>query len=185
MLADGEKKAYVCDDVEYRYSESTKMLYIWVSNDDRYYKQPKRAAKYDFGRRADGQDKKTKLIKGVYREPYLDGWKYTINGKVYPEFVKVVILYAHYGYYTDEQGNRRAFTNLRHNRKALGIHYLIERCLPYLPDGNERFHSCPESYKVPFFPTPQSYTGFNPQPGKDASKNIYKYWAPNRMGHME
>ncbi len=30
----------LCDDVEYRYSESSQMLYIGLANDDRYYKQP-------------------------------------------------------------------------------------------------------------------------------------------------
>ena len=56
----------VCDDVEYRYNEATEMLFIRLCNDDNYYKVPKRAAKYNFGRSPDKEDKKVKLLIGLY-----------------------------------------------------------------------------------------------------------------------
>ena len=147
----------ICDDVQYRYTEGTQMLYIGLSNDDSYYKDPARAAKYDFGRNPDKEEKKVKLLKGIYREPYLDGWKYTINGKVHPLLVETVIRYAEYGSYTDEDGKSIVFTYLRHNRKALGIHYLIER---YLAGGSTTdFY---DALLRPYFPSPDDYEGYNP-----------------------
>lgn len=168
---------YICDDVEYRFCERLRMFYIWLSNDDRYYKQPNRSAKYDFGRKADAKEKKMKLLKGLYREPYLDGWKYTINEKVHPHLVEVVVKYANYGRYIDENGNRINFTYLRHNRKALGIHYLIERYVfCQQEDGLCGFW---DDTLVPYFPTPQSYDGSNPQPFQNTSRDLYKYWQHN------
>lgn len=163
---------YICDDVKYIYNERTQMLYIWLFNDDTYYKKAKRSAKYDFGRNPDKEEKKVKLLKGIYREPYRGGWKYTINGKVCRLLVNTIFDYAHYGRYIDEDGNRIAFTYLRHNRKALGIHYLIERY------ATSRIYFY-DHRLVPYFPTPQSYDGTNPQPYRDSSRNSYKYWAHN------
>ena len=167
----------VCDDVEYRYNEATEMLFIWLSNDDRYYTVPKRAAKYDFGRSPDKEDKKAKLLIGLYREPYLDGWKYTVSGKQHPDLVKVIFDYINYGRYIDENGNRIVFTYLRHNRKALGIHYLIERYCrdSYKKPGTEKRYFR-ETNLVPFFPTPEQYDGHNFQPCKYIAKNYYKHW---------
>ena len=163
---------YICDDVKYIYNERTQMLYIWLFNDDTYYKKAKRSAKYDFGRTPDKEEKKVKLLKGIYREPYRDGWKYTINGKVCRLLMNTVFDYAHYGRYIDEDGNRIAFTYLRHNRKALGIHYLIER----YATSRVYFY---DHRLVPYFPTPQNYDGTNPQPYRDSSRNSYKYWTHN------
>ena len=168
---------YICDDVEYIYNDRTQMLYIWLSNDDRYYEQPKRSAKYDFGRNPDKEEKKVKLLKGIYREPYLDGWKYTINGKVCRVLVNTILDYANYGRYIDEDGNRIAFTYLRHNRKALGIHYLIERYV-----GSQKKDVWWDFYDyrlVPYFPTPQNYNGINPQPYKDTARISYRGWTHN------
>ena len=80
---DGEERTYVCDDVRYEYSEKSQMLFIWLFNDDTKYKKPNHFAKYDFGRSADKEDRKMKLFKGIYREPFKDGWKYTINSKLH------------------------------------------------------------------------------------------------------
>ena len=166
----------VCDDVKYIHNERTAMFYIWVSNDDRYYDQPKRAAKYDFGRSADGEDRKQKLAKGIYREPYLDGWKYTINEKVHPTLVETTILYAKYGRYEDEDGNRIVFTYLRHNRKALGIHYMLERAVKcYNTRRYEDPWYCSDFYLKPYFPTPEKYDGYNPCGFRDYSRRMKNY----------
>ena len=169
----------LCDDVEYRYSESSQMLYIGLANDDRYYKQPKRAAKYDFGRNADKEAKKVKLLKGLYREPYRDGWKYTVNRKVHPDLVETIIRYANYGRYVDDDGNRIPFTYLRHNRKALGIHYLLERYVAFMTRPRYSYEVFRDHAQVPYFPTPENYDGTNIQPPILGSKYNYRYWTHN------
>lgn len=168
---------YVCDEVEYRYSESTHTLYIWLFNDERRYKVPQRAARYDFGRSADKEDRKMKLFKGIYREPFKDGWKYTINSKLHSILAETILSYAHYGRYIDEDGNRIVFTYLRHNRKALGIHYLIERYIKYSQKYDPHFFK--DQYLIPYFPTPQNYDGTNPQPYKETAHITYRSWHHN------
>lgn len=160
---DGEERTYVCDDVRYEYSEKSQMLFIWLFNDDTKYKKPNHFAKYDFGRSADDTGKKVKLYKGLYREPFRDGWKYTVNGKVHHYFINTVLRYANYGWRIDEEGNRVPFTNLRHNRKALGIHYLFERYIFHLNHPSRWQWGFGDNGLVPYFPTPKSYKGYNPR----------------------
>ncbi len=158
------------DDVRWHISRDRNTLTVWLFNDSRFASPGKRIARYDFGVNASGM--REKLLKGLYRTPYRDGWKYTVNLSVHPLLARLIVLYAEYGWKTDEDGRRVPFTYLRHNRKALGIHYLIERyceawhmCLEY----NAEF-SCKEdpafatadAVRMPYFPTPQSYRGYNP-----------------------
>lgn len=171
---------YKVDRIHSRFDRGTNQLILWLFNDDSYYaeKSTKRIARYDFGRIEN--DRKIKLEKGLYREPYKDGWKYVINTKLHPVLVKTVERYNNYGFTTDEDGKEVPFTYLRHNRKALGIHYMIERYTHrndppeyhegYLPGiGPAMLHFAesdladfPDQIKKPYFPTPKSYKGINP-----------------------
>ena len=88
------------DSVHYHYSKTSGKLEVWCFNDDKSYsaKNKKLVARYDFGRKPNDEsgsatDKKQKLIVGLYREPYMDGWKYTIHSKVLPELAKTVWRY--------------------------------------------------------------------------------------------
>ena len=106
------------------------------------------------------------------------GWKYIINAKLHSRLVETVERYNNYGFTINEDGEEIPFTYLRHNRKALGIHYLIERyinrhnSLPiidipgygktmFIPMGFI-FTDFIDEFKRPYFPTPQSYKGRNP-----------------------
>lgn len=126
------------DSVHYHYSKTSGKLEVWCFNDDKAYsaKNKKLVARYDFGRKPNDEsgsatDKKQKLIVGLYREPYMDGWKYTIHSKVLPELAKTVWRYIYFGFQLNEDGEIEPFTYLRHNRKALGIHYLLERYVKF------------------------------------------------------
>lgn len=79
------------DDIHYHYSKTSGKLEVWCFNDETAYaeKYRKRVAKYDFGRKPNDEDgnptdKKEKLLIGLYRQPYMDGWKYTISEKSIP-----------------------------------------------------------------------------------------------------
>ena len=169
------------DNVRFHLNKGPGMFQVWVFNDERFYdeKMRSRIARYDFGRRpdhADGTpaDRKAKLLIGLYREPYRDGWKYILNAKLHPEMYKLVLKYISYGWKESEDGDLVPFTYLRHNRKALGIHYLFERYVAHCKHMKKRLKSrswCDEhaDYRdgfsdytdEPYFPTPQSYKGFN------------------------
>lgn len=121
------------DSVRYHFSKSTGMLRLWLFNDDSAYDANSldRVARYDFGRRpadADGNpaERKVKLITGLWREPYRDGWKYTLSSKVHPKMYELVMQYVNHGWKMGANGEREAFTYLRHNKRAIGIHYLFE-----------------------------------------------------------
>ena len=170
------------DSVHYHYSKTSGKLEVWCFNDDKSYsaKNKKLVARYDFGRKPNDEsgsatDKKQKLIVGLYREPYMDGWKCTIHSKVLPELAKTVWRYIYFGFQLNEDGEIEPFTYLRHNRKALGIHYLLERYVKFFKEvleENKCFKDSPEYqcdpktdfrdfYYEPYFPTPQSYKGYN------------------------
>lgn len=166
------------DRVHSHFNYSTNQLTIWLFNDDSFYadKSLKRVARYYFGRTAD--DKKAKVEKGIYRHPYKDGWKYIINAKLHPRLVDTIERYNNYGFIINEDGEEVPFTYLRHNRKALGIHYMIvryinrENSIPYIdvPGVGRIAIIMPRAYltdfvdeiKRPYFPTPESYKGHNP-----------------------
>ena len=121
------------DIIRHDYNEAKGKLIVWLFNDPNFYsaKEWKLTAKYDFGRKPNDEDgnptdKKQKLLVGLYREPFRDGWKYTINEKVHPEMVDTVLNYIFFGFQKKEDGEMEPFTYLRHNRKALGI-----SCLNY------------------------------------------------------
>ena len=85
------------DKVHYHYNKTSGKLEVWCFNDDKAYseKYRKRAAKYDFDRKPKDEegnptDRKQKLLVGLYREPYQDGWKYTVSEKVLPMLVETV-----------------------------------------------------------------------------------------------
>lgn len=165
------------DRVRNRFNYSTNQLTLWLFNDDSFYakKSVSRIARYDFGR-TDG-DRKIKLEKGIYREPYRDGWKYIINAKLHPRLTKTVERYNNYGFIVNEDGEEVPFTYLRHNRKALGIHYLIERYIHrefsfptvYVEGIGNINIIMPgtiltdfiDEFKTPYFPTPKTYDGKN------------------------
>lgn len=170
------------DSVHYHYSKTSGKLEVWCFNDDKAYsaKNKKLVARYDFGRKPNDEsgsatDKKQKLIVGLYREPYMDGWKYTIHSKVLPELAKTVWRYIYFGFQLNEDGEIEPFTYLRHNRKALGIHYLLERYVKFYKEALEEnkcfkdfleYQYDPKTdfrdfYHEPYFPTPQSYNGYN------------------------
>lgn len=122
------------DEIHLHFSKTTGMLRVWLFNDDSKYEAKclGRIARYDFGRKPDEEngnpaDHKMKLDKGLYREPYRDGWKYTINSKLHPAICYKINQYADYGKKTNEDGAKEEFTYLRHNRKAFGIYNLLER----------------------------------------------------------
>ena len=122
------------DEVRWHFSKTTGMLSVWLFNDDDRYSQKHlgRVARYDFGRRPDAEDGtpadcKIKLDKGLYREPYRDGWKYSVNSRLHPELCCIIRQYVSYGVRKDENGQSAPFTYLRHNRKAYGIYNLLER----------------------------------------------------------
>ena len=88
---------------------------------------------------------------------------------------ETLMRYIHYGWKTDENGQRVPFTTLRHNHKALGIAYLFERyleCKRECEAWNAEFskvtqHSydytrcLADFFKPPYFPTPETYKGVN------------------------
>lgn len=166
------------DRVHTHFNYSTNQLTIWLFNDDSFYskKSVKRIARYYFGRTEN--DRKAKIEKGIYRQPYKDGWKYIINAKLHSRLVETIERYNNYGFIINEDGEEVPFTYLRHNRKALGIHYLIVRYInrhssfPYVevPGVGKIMivlpgmilSDFPDEFKRPYFPTPQSYKGRNP-----------------------
>ena len=169
------------DKVHYHYNKTSGKLEVWCFNDDKAYseKYRKRAAKYDFDRKPNDEegnptDRKQKLLVGLYREPYQDGWKYTVSEKVLPMLVETVFRYIRFGFKENEDGTLEPYTYLRHNRRALGIHYLFERYVAFYKDTvefNERYKDdgdhfnpktdCMDFYQEPYFPTPQKYDGHN------------------------
>lgn len=105
------------DEVHYHYSKTSGKLEVWCFNDEKVYspKARKRVAKYDFGRKPNNEDgqpteRKQKLLIGLYREPYKDGWKYTINTKVLPMLTDTVFRYIFFGYQENENGEIEPFT---------------------------------------------------------------------------
>lgn len=170
--------AFKVDEVHYHYNKTSGKLEVWCFNDEKAYaeKYRKRMMKYDFGRKPNDEtgaptDKKIKLMVGVYREPYRDGWKYTIFKNIHPMMVDTVLEYIHYGLKPNEDGEMEPFTYLRHNRKALGIHYLFERYLevykvcqaiPEVVGGKDIYKiDLVDFFHEPYFPSPQNYTGRN------------------------
>jgi len=167
------------DPVRYEVCRSKEKLSVWVFNDPGFYagKARQLVAKYDFGRKPIGEDsspadKRQKLLVGMYREPFRDGWKYTLNTRLHPEMAATVMRYILYGFRTGEDGKREPFTYLRHNRKALGIHYLFLRyyeCAVEAEAFNREHPSLNLNYKTdlidfyaePYFPTPENYDGVN------------------------
>lgn len=167
------------DIIRHDYNEAKGKLIVWLFNDPSFYsaKAWKLTAKYDFGRKpndADGNptDKKQKLLVGLYREPFRDGWKYTINEKVHPQMVDTVLRYIFFGFQENKDGEMEPFTYLRHNRKALGIHYLFERYIEHCKTmkkwisqrkkTNIDYRDWFDDYdEEPYFPTPQTYKGYN------------------------
>lgn len=158
------------DPVHYHYNKSSGKIELWLFNDSSFYKESAeaRVAKYDFGRSSEENDKKMKLMIGLYREPYRDGWKYTLFAKIHPQFAETVLDYINFGWSKDkESGELIENTYLRHNRKALGIHYLFERYVrafkrcQKLSSDKESYKEDFDDYKYqPYFPTPQSYDGY-------------------------
>ena len=162
---------YKVDKVQYREDKSGSKLTVWVFNDPSYYapNAQKFVAKYNFGRKPNNEDgtpadKKTKLMPGLYREPFKDGWKYVISIKVQPKLTETVMRYINWGWKKDDDGELVPCTYLRHNRKAFGIHYLIESYLnfyndwlKYIPEKREcKSHveaDFPPFYYYPYFPT--------------------------------
>lgn len=169
------------DDVRYELNSTTGMLSVWLYNDANYYEKRPNVpiAAYDFGLHYDERglttDRKAKLDKGLYREPFRDGWKYRLNIRLHPMMYETLMRYIRYGWKTDENGQRVPFTTLRHNHKALGIAYLFERyleCKRECEAWNAEFskelqHSydytrcLADFFKPPYFPTPETYKGVN------------------------
>lgn len=167
------------DLVHHHYNQTSEKLEVWCFNDPSAYEPRARklAANYDFGRKPNHEDgapadRKQKLLIGLYRKPYCDGWKYTISGKVHPRMVATVLDYIFFGFQENEDGEMEPFTYLRHNRKALGIHYLFERYVEHCRsniewisqqdyadyDYRDGFRDYDEE---PYFPTPRTYKGYN------------------------
>ena len=167
------------DDIHYHYSKTSGKLEVWCFNDETAYaeKYRKRVAKYDFGRKPNDEDgnpidKKEKLLIGLYRQPYMDGWKYTISEKVHPHMIDLVFDYILYGWKLNDNGEVVPTTYLRHNRKVLGIHYLLLRyreCYNEVQEWNKQHPQSEMDYKTafidfskePYFPTPENYDGYN------------------------
>ena len=170
------------DNIRYHFSKTTGKLEVWCFNDDKAYsdKNKKLVAKYDFGRKPNDEtgnptDRKQKLQIGLYREPYMDGWKYTVHSKILPALADTVLRYIFYGFQKNEDGEILPFTYLRHNRKAFGIHCLFERYLKFCAaciEWNELFKNEPDRcwdiqtsfrdfYREPYFPTPNGNTDYN------------------------
>ena len=185
------------DMVRYHYSKTTNKLEVWCFNDEQAYgeKHRKRMARYDFGRKPNDEegkptDKKQKLLIGLYREPYQDGWKYTIHANTLPMLADTVFRYIFFGYQENKDGKMEPFTYLRHNRKALGIHYLFERYIVFrkeVVEYNEVFKDEPEYqcdpktdfrdfYQEPYFPTSEKYNGYNIAAKWDGKQ----YFSPDR-----
>ena len=185
------------DMVRYHYSKTTGKLEVWCFNDEKAYaeKYRKRMARYDFGRKPDDEegnptDKKQKLLIGLYREPYQDGWKYTVHTKTLPMLTDTVFRYLFFGFQENEDGKMEPFTYLRHNRKALGIHYLFERYIDFykrFEEYNEWYKGKSEFqvdlktdfrdfYQEPYFPTPEKYDGYNIAAKWDGKQ----YFSPDR-----
>lgn len=160
------------DRVQVKIDNSKGVLMVFLFNDETLYDEhyEKHVARYDFGRK-DG-DRKVKLEKGLYREPYEDGWKYTVNIKLHDRLVRTILRYNNFGFKINEDGEEVPYTYLRHNRKALGIHYMIER---YRNRMNDRIIESPiygkilclsmealltdfpDEFKRPYFPTSNEY----------------------------
>ena len=100
------------DDVRYELNPTTGMLSVWLYNDASYYEKRSNVpiAVYDFGRHYDERslttDRKAKLDKGLYREPFRDGWKYRLNIRLHPMMYETLMRYIRYGWKTDENGQR-------------------------------------------------------------------------------
>ena len=112
------------DPVHYQFNKGTGMLQVWLFNDNAAYADAGRASRYDFGRKIG--DRKVKLCVGLWRAPYRDGWKYTLSAKVHPHMYELMMQYISHGWKISADGEREAFTCLRHNKRAIGIHYLFE-----------------------------------------------------------
>lgn len=163
------------DSVRYR---TGKKLTIWLFNDESHYKNIKLMARYDFGRTGN-DDVPQKLLSGIYRIPYEDGWQYLITTSTHPALVDTIIEYAEFGWFVNDDGEKEAFTYLRHNRKALGIHYLIERYVANYKWRKQWFNDnlllCPDKNRQPYFPSPEKYNGNNLAPHKVFNKKTHRY----------
>lgn len=138
----------------------------------------KNLAIYDFG--LSDNSKPQKLAVGLTRIPYEDGWQYHIDMCRHSELVEAIKLYSEYGFTEEEH---EPFTYLRKNRKALGIHLMIERYIRYNSDIRRGLKKscdgidgkgysieniklekgqfiCIDKDRLPYFPTPKSYVGY-------------------------
>lgn len=86
--------------------------------------------------------------------------------------VATVFEYIFFGFQENEDGEMDPFTYLRHNRKALGIHYLFERyvghcrqIIKWISQQNYTDYDYRDGFRdyneEPYFPTPRTYKGYN------------------------
>ena len=167
------------DRIHFHFNPTSRKLDVWCFNNPDAYEPRalKLIAKYDFGRKPNNEDGtpadcKQKLLIGLYREPYRDGWEYTLYGKIHPHMLDLAFDYIYYGLKWTSTGETVPTTYLRHNRKALGIHYLFLRyceCYKEVQEYNKKHPKELCDYKTafmdyarePYFPAPGSYDGYN------------------------
>ena len=103
------------DTLTLTYDRNLKHMSVYLFNDDGKYKgRPDAIKHYDFSQT--GEMKRQRLAEGLYRVPYKDGWKITLNCALTHPLDGIIHYYSRYG----RRKNGEIYKSIPHNRKAYG-----------------------------------------------------------------
>lgn len=120
------------DTLTLTFDRDLKHMSVYLFNDDSKYKgKPEAVKHYDFDQT--GEMKRERLAEGLYRVPYKDGWKITLNCALTQPLDKIIHYYSRYG----RRGNGIIYKSIPHNRKAYGTYLLIQRYVKWVERGKK------------------------------------------------
>ena len=115
------------DTLTLTYDRDNKHMSVYLFNDDsKYAGKPEAVKHYDFDQT--GEMKRERLAEGLYKVPYKDGWKITLNCSLTHPLEAIILYYSRYGGREDGY----VYKNIRHNRKAYGTYLLIQRYVKWV-----------------------------------------------------
>ena len=119
------------DTLTLTYDKDLKHMSVYLFNDDSKYKgKPEAVKHYDFSQT--GEMKRERLAEGLYRVPYRDGWKITLNCALTHPLDEIIHYYSRYG-----MREGYVYRNIRHNQKAYGTYLLIQRYVKWCERGKK------------------------------------------------
>lgn len=181
------------DTLTLTYDRDLKHMSVYLFNDDsKYAGKPEAVKHYDFDQT--GEMKRERLAEGLYKVPYKDGWKITLNCKLTFPLEKIIHYYSRYG----ARENGYVYRNIRHNQKAYGTYLLIRRYVKWAERGKKEsrfggkdmeFTDCGEkvefnywrsdTIKIEFLRYYDQGNNQKPYFPKDNIKNEEELWHPD------